>query len=330
MNDRYFIKGESILVPIKLDQPNEALIPWLVTLARLFAKKVRFIHVVQPWIQIPMQSAYSSSTILQNLKSTIQTNGRAEAEQKLEHLIKCFPSDIDVSYRIREGNIVDCILAESTEEQTSFILMTLGRPKNGHREWLEGVSTPFSVLALSSLPVFLIQSHIAPPDFEENLKLLLADDLRTYTEAAMQLVFDLMKFLPNMELHQIHVCELDEEKIRKALDNSHSNGMSPGELEYICVDDVLQDTCRRLEERLTKRVEQYQPFYILSKKTYVQKVLIGDIVQQLDNYLRLQNPDLLVFGRHHALHQRPFSVGRLGYRFALEQHRPVLMVPNFG
>ncbi|MFW7379801.1 MAG: universal stress protein [Oligoflexus sp.] len=326
MNDRFFANGESIVVPVQVDQANDSIIPWAVAMAKLLDKKIRLIHVVQPWVQIPSSLNYGEGTVLVSLKDAIQSSIRDQAEQDLQGLCRRFPGDVEVGYKIREGHIVDCIVAEAIEDHTSFILMSLGPPRN-HRVWLEGLSTPFSVMALAPVPVMVVPPHAVEPDLNANLKILLADDLRPHTEAALKESFDLLTLLNKAELHYVHVCDLDEGQIRFALERGERRFLekiSP----HLCVDDILQDTCRRLEDKMTRRLEQNVVHHGLAKMKCLQKVLVGDIAQQLKNYIRHESPDILVFGRHHALHQRPFSLGRLPYRMMLEHNRPIFVIPN--
>jgi hypothetical protein len=167
-----------------------------------------------------------------------------------------------------------------------------------------------------------------PSDFtNRELKLLFADDLRSHSDNALRHSFVFMQAMPQAVLHHIHVCNIDEQQIHSALD-------SPQAVDYtalaqtVCVDDLLRDTCLRLDDKLRQRLDENIPYHQSSGQKWVQKVLVGETVSQIEHYINYIAPDMLIFGRHHALNQKPYSVGRLAFRLMLENRQPVFIVPE--
>jgi hypothetical protein len=99
--------------------------------------------------------------------------------------------------------------------------------------------------------------------------------------------------------------------------------MSQRELDSIA-DAVETAHKRRVEERFAPYLEYLEA----STGKYTADVVAGSARSQLSWVSQEFEPDLLVFGRHAALHHKPFALGRMPYREMLRLQRPMIVVPN--
>ena len=85
---------------------------------------------------------------------------------------------------------------------------------------------------------------------------------------------------------------------------------------------------RRAEDDLRRRADGLPQLVEAAGGRYETQVLVGRVSDEISSTLLRLQPDVAVFGRHRALHHRPFGVGRVPFTAMLTGCQAVMVAPN--
>jgi nucleotide-binding universal stress UspA family protein len=184
------------------------------------------------------------------------------------------------------------------------------------------------LMASSSVPILAVDPGLDKP-LPDKPRILMADDLSDDAEAALAFAADLTTASHGGLLHHLHVNGITEDALRAALATAaataHTQTPAPD-----AAHDVFLGLQRRLKGRLDSRASAFVDHIEATDGRYFADVATGGVDPELERVVRTFKPDLLVFGRHHALRTKPFNIGRLPFRAMLSYGKPVLVVPGDG
>ena len=139
-----------------------------------------------------------------------------QALDDLTELAGQFPEHLKVTSLLREGVVVDKILEETKDAAISSMVVPFTAPSLS-KIWMDGLSTPFSLMALSSVPLVMLRSDAPVFEATHGLRFLLADDLKDSSKLAIAQCVELSTINSDIEVHQLHVADVDEAQIKRAI-----------------------------------------------------------------------------------------------------------------
>ncbi len=328
MNEIFMNRCPVITVAVAFDRHTVVLTETAVDLCRRTGKTLCLLHVVEPWLeQMHTSKALGTSDPLWNVNQAVETSSKDLARNKLDELAQMIPSDVSVIKRVVTGKPVEMIIKEVMETSTALLLV--GADYSNLKFVPRGLSTALSLMVSSPVPVLVSDSTILSNTFAAKSKFLLADDLGVQSESAVDLAYTLAGALRNTDVLHVHVSGLTQESLEAGLTTAATASHTPFNTRA-SAQEVFKAINLDLKNKITKRAEKHLDYLEASKARCSIEVLNGGVHEQLADYAGRVNPQLIIFGRHHAYYTKPFFIGRVPYRTMLSLRRPVILVPNEG
>jgi hypothetical protein len=162
-------------------------------------------------------------------------------------------------------------------------------------------------MADSPLPM-LISGQGMDADFSRpSLKVLLTDDMRTESSFAVAHAAGFALQLKHGELHHAHVWPSNLPAVLR--------GFTPDIQSY-------------MKRRMPARVHYDRETWAALDFSYQPHELTGNVVDEVDQLVLKLSPDMILFGQHHKIHRRPFSLGKLALRGMIHYGKPVAVFPD--
>lgn len=328
MNEIFMNRCPVITVSVGFDRHTVVLTEAAVELCRRTGKTLCLLHVVEPWLD----HAHSSRPLgpqdpLWNVNQAVETSARDLARNKLDELAQMIPPHMPVIKRIVSGKPVDMIIKEVVD--TSSAMLLVGADFGNLKFVPRGLSTALSLMVSSPVPVFVADGATLSNSFNSKPKFLIADDLGIQSESAVDFGYGLATALRGSQVQHIHISGLTLENLQAGLATAAASSHTPFNTKT-SASDVFAAINEDLKNKLLKRGEKHIDLLEASEGQALVDVLTGTVYDQLAEYTTKHNPDVIVFGRHHAYYTKPFFIGRLPYRTMLALKRPVILVPNEG
>jgi len=250
---------------------------------------------------------------------------RAQAEDELKALAAKLDVGTPVTTSVVVSKPAQAILSEATVSGAHFIIT--GAAKGSHQFVPKGMSTALSLMMDSTLPVMVVSNACNLDLTLDRHKILVADDLSQSSERAVLAAFDLAAALGHTDVHHVHVNALNIETFAtgaQELIREHGSGL----YKDLGPTEMWDEVQRHLNERMRRRVPNRIQSLDLTEGQYYSEVRNGAVESELERAIEEAGADILVFGRHHAIHRRPFAIGRVPFHFMLSQDRALIVIPE--
>ena len=218
------------------------------------------------------------------------------------------------------------ILAEAIAVNGSMIMVSSGF--RAEHYFSRGFSTPLAIMAEALVPVLVVGSDCKIDFSRERLRLLMADDLRDESKESMASALEWAKSLGKADVFHLHVEELTGDQLHKLLtETAHRLKSSADPVELSS--ELLKALETALQEKMQQRVKGRTEQLLSAGGTFQSAMrrcpfIKDEIERAADEF----GADLLVFGRHQKVHQRPYQVGKVTFQAMLSPDRGVLVFPR--
>jgi nucleotide-binding universal stress UspA family protein len=263
---------------------------------------------------------------LEALSQSIRNKIQSSCDHQLEHIAREIDPDLTVTRQVVTAKYpAQGLLAEAEKHQASLILLGSGTKADNY--FTQSFSTPLSTMAETVVPVLVVGPECQADFSKQGLRVVLADDLRDTTFPAMQKAATWLIKLDVSDLLHVHIEELSLDRARQILGTATVELRSTLEWEKLS-SDLMHALDVTMRERLQGRIPEVKAF-IESKggtlRTEVRRCphVRDEIERAADEF----KADLIIFGRHQKVHQRPYMVGRVTYQAMISQKRAVMVIP---
>ncbi len=318
--NNYLITGVS-LIPDR----DENTLFYARKLADLLSLKLRLVHTlnineVQPWVNF---AGYPPVSYVDQSESWEKI--RSDANDRLSELADSIAVDGDVDSVLCAGMPEDCLIEEA--KKSGAVMIAVGATASRHRFVPSGFSVAIGLMSASPIPVLVI-NNAAEVDLDETgIRLLVADDLREFSDVALESCAAIARVLPKTEIKHVHVTgskgKLLIDAVRKyweTIESLISKDVKPG--------DCFEQEMRGRQEVLDKRASEFLSISEVSNVQYGNQILSGDTGQEVLDAAQRYNPHLMIFGQHHAWRKDKQGFGSLKHWEMIEYPGLSLIIPN--
>jgi nucleotide-binding universal stress UspA family protein len=312
-----------VLACVKPGEFSTSSLKAAVSLCKRTGMRLRLVSAVEPalmYLQFPAIEMYDFTAI-----SRAESNElKAQVEDELKQFAQSLELDSKVETSVVVGQPAQVALSDAVANGVSLIVT--GAANGSHRFVPKGLSTALSLMADSHMPVLVVKENGALDFSKEALNIVVADDLSANCERAVLAAFDLAIALGDTDVHHIYSNSLtmqnfarNVQKLRELHDDDSATDISPT--------DLWEKTRINLHERLRLRAPGRSLFLEAAGGHYWPEIRDGSVELALEKVIESASPELIVFGRHHSFHRRPFAIGRVPFHFMMSMDRPILVVP---
>ncbi len=314
-----------VLAAVKMGDDDHPSLKFAAQLCRRTGMRLRLVSVVDLDQFRDVRYAPNDLFDFTLVRSIIGDDAQASVEDELRRMAMKLDVGSPVTTSVSIGKTAQCVIAEATVSGSSVIVT--GASKGNHRFVLKGLSTALSLMAESPVPVAVINDACHVDLTRESLKIFVADELSGASERAVLVAFDLALALRRTDVVHVHANPLDMETFAKAIQRLE-NFRDEGYLKDFGPSEMWDAAQRDLLDQIRHRASSRTLFLETVGGKYQPEVLYGGVLPEMEKTIEAQNPDLLVFGRHHTVHRRPFSIGKVPFHFMLSHNRPLVIVPS--
>jgi nucleotide-binding universal stress UspA family protein len=327
MSESIATRARYITVAVGFDRHSVPLTRYAAHLCQKLGKELCLLHVVEPWLDKPHSVPQGENDPLWNVTQAVETNASELAARRLDELATEVWPGIQITKRVAKGKSVPTLCQEAMN--LGSMLLLVGADIENLRFLPKGLSTALSLMVSSPVPVLVVDTRIFKDKSPSTHRIMVADDLSQESEAALEFAFDLASSGGKTALHHVHVNGLTFEALQSGLVTAAATSHSPLD-KQTTADLVFQSLVSGLEGALNKRCQSQREYLEAGGGSYEASVLTGSVAKQIADHIGQIKPDILIFGRHHAYHRRPFFIGRVPYRTMLSSHIPIVVVPEQG
>ena len=326
MFERFRGKERTTVVGLKLDANCQHLIDSSLSLAARTGMALKFTHGVLPWSSAP--PIYAGEQTSQSIAMVAEQARHRDATQKMAELLKPHLAQQELSSSVLVGRPAETVTSEALASQSSLIVC--GVKPVSHRFVPQGWSTALELMAEASLPVLVIPDHKAYDLAKDRLTVVAWDDLTEAAAEALPTAAELAGAMKNVDLRHVHVHKETKEELEAFADTMASLMASHRlDLEYrLNKETIAAETEQAILKQMQRRREVPDSFLKVNQVSFTQKVVFGDVLEQMSQLVKEHKPDLVVFGRHHFFHRHPFSFGKVPFHTMLNLEVPVLVAPH--
>lgn len=326
MSRSFMEHREFITVAVAFDRHTMPLTRMATDLCRATGKKLCLLHVVEPWADHPHSKAFGGEEDhFWNVTQAVETNARELALARLGEVGMEIPPDISVKKVVAGGKAVETICKEVESIGTCMLLV--GGNFSNMRFMPKGLSSALSLMVSSPVPLMVVDTERDQSINTSQLKFLLSDDLSEKSESAVEFTFDLATALGRCEIHHVHINGMTFDSLKAGLNTAAATSHTPLN-SSASVDDVYNALITGIESKLSSRAASLRDYLEASGGSYYSEVATGNVSDEIGKVSEEVQADVIVFGRHHTLHTKPFFIGRVPFRSMLGQRKPVIIVPN--
>jgi nucleotide-binding universal stress UspA family protein len=319
-------EDESVVAAVAFDEHSDAVIESAVELCRRTHMALRLVHVCQPEEGNSYLLPYFAHAERRRLEEYLGKSAQSLAQQRLEDLAARIPASIKRELRVMTGDPAEWINADAVSYGASMIVIGVGKSRS--RFVPQSWSTALSLMSQARLPVLVVDRAV-PLKFDPQKRpvILLADDLSDHSQKMIAVGFDIAMALKQSDVHHVHASALTEDAISAAVEASISNSDHP-------VENTLSGSAMhamimaQIRSNMESRAGTIKSLFEVADCRYHSEVLVGDVRDSLKACAEKLRPELLIFGRHHQIHRRPFLIGRVPFHAMVSQNRPVMIIPE--
>ncbi|RZA24690.1 MAG: hypothetical protein EOP10_09160 [Proteobacteria bacterium] len=312
-----------ILVAVLLNSGDDPILTTARYLARKLHAPLHIVHAVRP-----MFSYVGAGDIVVNPYYGYEMNFNDKEEQiarsKLDALSGAF-DDVEVSTHLIRDFPPEAVLTLADELNAGLIIAGVSEDAGG---FLSGVSTGFTLASEANVPVLLVPQHEGVR-FEGPLRILVADNFGEEGQAALDAAVQLANELHAESLTHVHVQDMSFQDVDRMIESVRESmilGQIPSDPELnreYYIDKVKARTQTELMKRYEESIEPH-----LNSTRYEAAVGFGKPSEEIHNEVNRVGAQMMVFGRHHLVHRKTLSLGRIPYPAMVEDGVATLVVPD--
>jgi nucleotide-binding universal stress UspA family protein len=252
---------------------------------------------------------------LERISEAIHQKIQESCEQQLQDIAQVLGSDITVSQEVMAAkNPAQGLLSAALERQASLILLGTGTKADNF--FTRGFSTALTTLAETNIPVLVVGPEAASVFSRPDLRVVLA----------MQRCAQWLALLKSTDVLHLHVEELSQDRVRQVLGSATAELRSTVEWEEL-FSDLMKALDASFQERMQSRIPEARAFLADRNGNLKHEVRrCQQVREEIERAADAFEADLIIFGRHHKVHQRPYMVGRVTFHAMLSQKRAILVV----
>jgi nucleotide-binding universal stress UspA family protein len=316
--------GSYVVIAVGFDDHTESLVRFGGALARKLGKKVALVHSAEvPIVQEPVRPFAVPALVWEKIPELVAAS-REELKKQLGALKTRLLSDLDVKLIVKEGQAAE-VLAKEAEDLNASLLI-VGTSVKPQSFVPRGFSTALTLMASAKVPVLAVDTERHLPDLSLPFRVLVADDLSPQSEPAVQAAATLAEACRASWLQHLHVSAFSKENLETTLRQAAAAAHTS--LSAIEAEEVYKAVQAEQRAALEDRFSDYREYFEASGGRYTAEVVPGQLRAELDAAVKTHLPDIMVFGRHHTVHRKPFFFGRMPYKAMMAFGRPVLIVPG--
>lgn len=301
-----------LVAALALDEATEVVARAAAELANENDLELRLVHVIAPVGTEPLYynaaSVWTAMHPFQEFMAETAQRQKGQLSSLLGKLGLQRPGVVDVIFGDTVATISDYCRAHRAN------LVLAGVDVEGYGAMSAGFSTVLGLMTHAPLPVLAVRTK-APPKLGRGAKILIADDLETATEEAVRRGFEFAVKVGAAAVRQLHVAP----DLGILL---HAAWRDADLLER----EMAADRGTRLAT-LERRAIPHRELARAAGATVDAEVRFGSAAAEIMREIATFRPDLVVFGRHKAIHKRGHLLGRMTCRAMLEAQTSVLVVP---
>jgi nucleotide-binding universal stress UspA family protein len=316
---------DMILAAIGFDEHSEAILATAANLAKRMQKRLRLVHVVEPWVGRMHAKPFGENSPLWNVAYAVEQNAVSLATDRLKELASSLDKDIDCEVRVFQGAPAEWLDADSFANHARLIICGVARGKNPFLP--KGLSTALSLLHHGKIPILIVDKDVHElPEFsatakKKSLKIALADDLSPESERGVDQAMHVAQDMGCSHMDHFHVSGLSKENIEASVTQALAASHSPlGD--SVSADDLHAAISEKLRDRLKGRKRD------AGFDSYSQVILEGNVHDEIARHLAETKPDIVIFGKHQMFHKKPFIIGRVPFRVMVSLNIPLMVIPG--
>lgn len=300
---------------------DERVLHLAATAAQRLGLGMRLVHGLDVRMYNVWIDALSATEGVRARMATERERAEAEARATLRDVAAALATEtLLVGYEVRRDHGAAAVIGDAEERDTCVIATGLDR-EHGLMAAVGGV-TPYGILTHSPRSVLAFGDDCTADFARARLRILIADDLRPDTLAAVHTGLALGVATGGANILHVHSFrDLHEELIAFVSKKSGANGRDEDRLAF---EEQLRSSHR---QNLMLRANRFPSQLAASGGSYEARVVEGTLDQCLVEAQEEFKPDLVVVGRHRPLHTRPLHVGQLPWERLLRLDAAILVVP---
>ena len=314
-----------IVVGLLLQGDEEAFLKSCSTLAERLEAPLELVHV----LEMP-QTGWAAPDFIVNpffgYERALNEMDETLARQKLEAIAQ----RLSTRHPVRVHVLRDCPSAAlctiATELRAGLIVCGIKAPVS--EGMFRGMSTAFALASHADTAVLILPRQTFF-DFSSPHRLLIADNLEIEGRFALENALRLAEDLASPAIYHVHIHKRGRQEIAGMLTHvvdemKRSQLVGPPQLNPELYIELLS---QRIRDDLIYRFHNSEGAQRLGA-VYEPRVAFGDAADELRVLIEQTHAGLLVFGRHHLIHRRGFSIGKMPYAAMIKQNVATFIVPD--
>lgn len=331
MTKRFKGKNAKVCVAVRFDEASKRAVQVAEQYCYRTGAELRLVHVCENvyTAEIAAISAGGMVVMPPEIFETAEENAKEDAKAKMFDLTQLVKAPIKVSTHILgvvPGSVAEAIEAEAISSRADLIFV--GASPGSHRFIPRGFSCALSLMSHAKVPVMVVNVNQTSSLGGDRLAMVIADDLKSESNAAVVGGCELAFALAKTDIYHLYVNGVTEEALESALGSALAASRSQSDVS-VSAKEVHQALLKQLQTKLENRTLGANVSLEMTACRYYRDILTkASVTDCLETYVKQKKADIVVFGRHHAFHRKPFSIGQMPYYAMLTLNASVLVFPT--
>ncbi|MBC7660115.1 MAG: universal stress protein [Chitinophagaceae bacterium] len=320
-------KTKPIVAALKLDSSDHSVLAATRYFARRLHAPVELVHSIRPILSY-VGSGDATVNPYYGYEMNFALSSERAARTQLSQLVQTL-DDIEVRAHVVRDFPADAVLGVVQDYSASMIVCGVrskDQEKDG-KSFLSGLSTGLTLASEATVPVLLV-----PPDllgFNDPLRLLIADNLESEGDFALETAMKLANDLHAEQLVHVHVQNATFREIDHMIDSvreSMIRGQMPSD-PLLNRELYMERISAQTVEEMVRRCREHN-IHALNSTLYEAVCRFGHPAEEVHNEVLNREIQLMIFGRHHLIRKHTLSLGRIPYNAMIEDRVATLVVPD--
>ncbi len=310
-----------IVVGIDYRNIDEKFIASCATLAQKLNSPLELVHAVESSFDFMVPADVIVNPFYAYEKALAEME-ESEAREKLESIKKQLPASLISHVHIIRGLPAEALLTVGQETKAGLIVC--GAQSKSARNIFRGVSTAFSLATHADIPLLLLPMGESI-NFQDPLKMLIADNLEIEGRFSLENALRLAEDLGSSAIYHVHIHPRSAAQI-----TAFASQLSPSMEEANPLFNgprYLEMIQQRIIDDLLYRFHNSEGAQQLVAR-YEARIVFGEDSGELQRACKETGARILVFGRHHLIHRKSFSLGKLPCGALLDEQAAIVIVPD--
>jgi len=324
MTKRFMNPKGKILVPVNLDSTSGPILKAAGQLAKRTGMKLSVVHVSEYWVGRSWPTEMMLGGPMGGLVTAVEDETMDVAREHLSKLVREHLPSLDVQTQVLLGYPAEAIRAHAIT--ISAELIVVGGASEDYKYVPRGLSTVLALMAEAPCPVLVLPKGKPGAWDKQNLKAVLADDLKPESDSGVMIAYEWAAALGSTELIHVHVNQMTKDGLKEAMVSAAAAAHTPeGAMDP---ETVWTAALKSIEDKLKNRAPGRKHLIEARQGRVETKLLQGDPVDSVLKLAEDAKADMMIFGRHRTWRRKPFAVGQLPFHSMLRSHRPVLVTEH--